>query len=298
MRILFFTMSIALFAACSPLTEVTVNDQIVKLPQPPGSVVVSNNLFMDKAEVSNLNWKEYLYWLKSVYGYESETYLNALPDTTAWRTESNYNEPYVQAYFQHPAYSDYPVVGISYKQAVAYAKWRSDRVFESKLIQEEIITPNMEQTADNYFSIEKYYNGEIPNLEPDYKRPYPNYRLPTKTEWEKTAKGLTNDEYGINTNKRYVKKAQGKGNNLFNVKYKDSEDMSITAQTYSFLENDFGIFNMIGNVGEMIAEKGIAKGGSWKHLLVESKISNDLTYEKPTCWLGFRNICEYKYWEK
>lgn len=47
----------------------------------------------------------------------------------------------------------------------------------------------------------------------------------------------------------------------------------------------------------IIQYKIIAKGGSCIHSLTESKISNDLTYEKPACWLGFRNICEYKYWE-
>lgn len=295
MRILFFAMSLMLLAACSSLTEVTVNDKIVEVPRPPMMVKVDNNLFMDETEISNINYREYLYWVKMIYGNESKNYVTALPDTTVWRTEKGYNEPYVQVYFRHPAYNDYPVIGISYEQALNYAKWRSDRVFEQVLLQKEKIT-YVKQTVDNYFSIEKYYNGKIQGVQPDYTIPFPKYRLPTKTEWETAAKGSTNDNYGVNIENRNVKKAQKKAWKLFNVDYGSEQEYSITASVNSFLENDFGIYNMIGNVGEMVAEQGIAKGGSWQHSLVESKIYNDLTYEKPARWLGFRNVCEYRYW--
>lgn len=290
-------MSTVLLAACSSLTEVTVNDKTVKVPRPPMTVKIANNLFMDKTEISNIDYREYLYWVTKVYGAESEVLKKAIPDTTVWHRELSYGEPYVQTYFHHPAYSDYPVIGVSYEQAMAYAKWRSDRVFEQILLKKEIIDYNTHPDSANYFSIKKYYNGEIAGVKPDYTILYPNYRLPTKTEWEMAAKGLTNDEYGINKEKKTVKKASRKNAQLFNVKYEGRKEISMVAQTRSFLENDYGIFNMIGNVGEMVVEKGVAKGGSWTHSLAESKISNDLTYEKPASWLGFRNVCEYKYWE-
>lgn len=296
MRILFFAMSLMLLAACSSLTEVTVNDKTVEVPRPPMTAKVDNNLFMDKTEISNINYREYLYWLKTIHGNESENYALALPDTTVWKTEKGYNNPYVQAYFRHPAYNDYPVIGISYEQAIAYAKWRSDRVFEQVLLQKEIIDYNAIQNLDNYFSIEKYYKGEIAGVQPDYTIPFPQYRLPTKAEWEMTAKGLTGDTYGVNDENRTVKRAQKKGYKLFNVDYGKEQKYHITASTKSFIENDFGIYNMIGNVGEMVAEQGVAKGGSWEHSLAESQISNDLSYEKPARWLGFRNVCEYQYW--
>lgn len=296
MRILFFATSLMLFAACSSLMTVTVNDKSVEVPRPPMTVKIDNNLFMDETEISNINYREYLYWMRTVHGIESTNYLDALPDSTVWRTELSYGEPYVETYFRHPAYNAYPVIGVSYNQAIDYAKWRSDRVFEQILIQQKKFAYTT-QTAENYFSIEKYYNGQLENVTPDYTIPYPQYRLPTKEEWETAAKGLTTDLYGVNVEKKAVKKAQKEGENLFNIKYKNTKNTTVmTAPTASFLENDFGLYNMIGNVGEMVAEQGIAKGGSWTHNLEESQISNDLKYENPTQWLGFRNICEYKYW--
>lgn len=296
MRILFFATSVMLFAACSSLTTVTVNDKNVEVPRPPMTVKIDNNLFMDETEISNINYREYLYWLQAIHGVESENHNNALPDSTVWRTKLYYGEPYTASYFRHSAYNDYPVIGISYNQAIDYAKWRSDRVFEQILLQQGKISYTT-QNAENYFSIDKYYNGQLENVKPDYTIPYPQYRLPTKEEWENAAKGLTTDMYGLNNESKAVKKAQKQGGNLFNLKYENAQNnANITAPTKSFLENDFGLYNMIGNVGEMVAEQGIAKGGSWTHNLTESQISNDLKYESPTRWLGFRNICEYKYW--
>ena len=49
---------------------------------------------------------------------------------------------------------------------------------------------------------------------------------------------------------------------------------------------------MIGNVAEMVAEEGIAKGGSWYHTYEDSKLSLDLNYTEASEWLGFRCICE------
>ncbi|NJN78176.1 MAG: formylglycine-generating enzyme family protein [Saprospiraceae bacterium] len=111
-------------------------------------------------------------------------------------------------------------------------------------------------------------------------------------------KVLLNNEYGINPNSKKVKKVETNNWSLFNLKYQDAKkSASITAQTRSFGENDFGIYNMIGNVSEMVEEKGISKGGSFQHSLLDAKIANNLTYDAPQRWLGFRNICEYHLWK-
>ncbi|MEZ4951652.1 MAG: SUMF1/EgtB/PvdO family nonheme iron enzyme, partial [Saprospiraceae bacterium] len=83
----------------------------------PRRVTVSS-FYMDETEVTNHNYREYLYWLDRVYGESyPEVEQNALPDTLVWREELSFNEPFVETYFRHPAYDDYPVVGVNWNQA-------------------------------------------------------------------------------------------------------------------------------------------------------------------------------------
>ena len=94
----------------------------------PRKVTVSS-FYLDQTEVSNLAYREYVFWLNRVYGEDYPSVVqNALPDTLVWRDRLAYNEPLVQTYFRHPSYQDYPVVGVTWLQANDYDYWRSDRV--------------------------------------------------------------------------------------------------------------------------------------------------------------------------
>jgi formylglycine-generating enzyme required for sulfatase activity len=240
---------------------------------PPGTVKLNANLYFDKTEISNFMWKEYVMWQAKTYGKGSDEHRASLPDTMVWKSQLTYNEPYVQYYFNHPAYYNYPVVGISYEQAIAYCKWRTDRVKELFEIQKE---KNKKAIYPTHFE----------------------YRLPTKQEWERMA--------NIGYSEKMMKKIVGKykGQSLANYKKENGDDMGtpgnlkvdadVTAPVESYFPNALGCYNLIGNVAEMINEKGIAKGGSWKHGEKEIGIENDLKYSQQNAWLGFRCVFEVK----
>ena len=97
------------------------------------------SFYMDETEVSNQDWLDYLHWITISFPDDHELYYNALPDTLVWRSPLAYNEPYVQNYLRHPAYQDYPVVGVSWDQVQDYCTWRTDRANEFILQQKGII---------------------------------------------------------------------------------------------------------------------------------------------------------------
>ncbi len=100
-----------------------------------------SSFYMDKYEITNLNWNEYLHWLEVVFGpVAPELVAQARPDHTVWREDLAYNDPYEDNYFDHPAFSFYPIVGVTWEQAMAYCQWRTDRVNEMALINAGAIT--------------------------------------------------------------------------------------------------------------------------------------------------------------
>jgi gliding motility-associated lipoprotein GldJ len=139
-----------------------------------------SSFYMDRTEVSNFHWLEYMYWMRRVY-YKTypHVYKKCVPDTLAWRSALGYREEYVNYYLRHPSYRDYPVVGVSWLQASDFCKWRTDRVNEAILVREGILSWHFaeEGSSDvgaanrpeydkkyasvpqNMFSTENYLNG-------------------------------------------------------------------------------------------------------------------------------------------
>jgi formylglycine-generating enzyme required for sulfatase activity len=248
-------------------TTVSFTQKKANQKPPPGTVQINDTLFVDRTEIANVHWREYLFYLEN---FDSLNAYRALPDTLVWRDTAAYNESMVDSYFRFPGFNDYPVVGISYEQAVEFCKWRSDRV------------------------------NELYSHVSEDKRPYKKvtYRLLSKQEWETFASGTLPVEkypYGYDSSYRKWKK---KYRHCFKCQYPgykkpDPSSMDIfyyTAPAKSFWPNSFNLYNMIGNVAEMISEKGIAKGGSFEHKLEDCKIVNDQHYINSERWLGFRCV--------
>ena len=126
------------------------------------------SFYMDETEVTNVMYLEYLDWIKRVYPPSdpkfTAIYNGALPDTLVWRNRLGYSEILVENYLRHPAYGNFPVVGVSWLQANEYAKWRSDRVAEMGLQKEGYLEkgshiPGDLVTATSNFNIDTYVNA-------------------------------------------------------------------------------------------------------------------------------------------
>jgi gliding motility-associated lipoprotein GldJ len=252
-----------------------------------------SSFYMDETEVTNVDYCEYLYWLKRVYGADyPEVYNQALPDTLAWRNPLGFNEPYVDNYLRHPAYKNYPVVGVSWTQANEYCAWRTDRVNERILIDKGILKDNPNQVNEDNFSTQAYLSGQyegmvkknLKNLDPNGEPTrrvrledgilLPNYRLPTESEWEYAAKALKGNSQFENVNQKRLyawnglttRDPEGKGKGIMYANYKRgrgdnmgvagylNDSYDITGPVRAFVPNDFGLYNMAGNVSEWVMD--------------------------------------------
>lgn len=256
----------------------------------PRRVTVSS-FYIDETEVSNVDYREYLHWVRRVFGEEyPEVYRRALPDTTVWRSPLGYNEPYVETYFRHPAYNDYPVVGVSWLQAVDYSNWRTDRVNEKMLIDAGILDWDPNQVGTSNFNTEAYLAGKyegivrrnLPDIATGGERRVqfedglllPKYRLPTEAEWEFAALGLIGNTYQErvygrrifpwdghhqrNNQRKYLGQmranfVRGSGDYM-GVAGSLNDNAEITAPVRSYWPNDYGLYCMAGNVNEWVQD--------------------------------------------
>lgn len=215
--------------------------------------------------------------------------LNIYPDTTVWIRDFNYsyNEPMHNDYFWHSAFDEYPVVGVSWKQARAFAQWRT--------------------LYHNYYRREKGDHN------------VPSYRIPTEGEWEYAARGgLEGATYPWGG--PYTKNDRG----CFMANFKPlrgdyaADQALYTVEAKSYDPNDYGLYNMAGNVSEWVNSsydpasylymstmnptvnnpddmRKVIRGGSWKDVAYFLQVSSrDYEYaDSARSYIGFRTVQDY-----
>ena len=241
-------------------------------------VPLKGNIYACKYEVSNTLYREFINSL--IKEGKSDLLKVAMVDSLNWRDKLAYNEPYVQFYFRHPAYDNYPVVNVTYEGANLFCKWLTD----------------------------------VYNANPKRKYKKVTFRLPSEKEWEVAAKGgldanqypwgntlFQNGHYMCNfkqigdedikydtLTKKFVVEYTGKSG----IRGFLNDNADITAPVDSYFPNTFGIYNICGNVAEMVKEKGLCRGGGWKDAGGDVKISSKRYYTKSATDIGFRFFME------
>ena len=211
------------------------------------------------------------------------------PDTTVWIKDFtySYNEPMHNDYFSHPAYQDYPVVGVSWTQAVAFCNWRT-----------------------------QFKNGyQRDKGKPNVSR----FRLPNEAEWEYAARGGIpsgtypwGSPYLLNDRACFLA-------NFKPLRGDYAADQAVyTVEAKSYLPNDYNLYNMAGNVAEWTNSsynagsyeyvsslnpnmsfddemRKVVRGGSWKDVAYFLRVSSrDFEYSDTSrSYIGFRTVQDY-----
>jgi len=253
----------------------------------PNKQITIGGFYMDDTEITNNEYRQFIYEIKedTTEEYVKQVY----PDTMVWMKDfsHHYGDPMMEWYWLHPAFDEYPVVGVDWKDAHEFCKWRT------KFLNE--------------------YRASVGMV------PMPSFRLPSEAEWEYAARG-GRDMAKYPWGNPYIRNA--KGCMLANFKpgrgnYYDDGFM-YTSPVASYFSNDYGLYDMAGNVSEWCEDayfeaavpvvwdlnpryldknepRKLIRGGSWKDIAYYLETgTRDYEYEDTTkSYVGFRCVMTY-----
>jgi formylglycine-generating enzyme required for sulfatase activity len=240
----------------------------------PGVLPIKGDyLFMAQGEVSNLDYREFINALNKQGN--SKLALQMHPDTAVWDVGNLSFKPFVSHYFRHPAYNDFPVVGVTQAQATEYCKW----------LRTAILT---------YLQTKKH--NKISDI---------IVRLPTAKEWRHAARGGQDKSAVYPWPGESIRitdgKKRDKGKIRLNALVKNQFELNeysggfITTPSYSYWPNGYGLYNMAGNVAEWTNIPGQALGGAWSQNPYFARInSQGFNGDQPAARrdIGFRYVIE------
>jgi len=237
--------------------------------------------FMNRGEVTNAEYRAFLSYLKT--NNETEKLKIAMIDSARWSYNQNYGNPYEKMYGWHPAYSNYPVVNISYEAAQLYCEYLTKAYNEKAAKSHSGITYNFRIPERAEFL--RAAKGDDPNRVYAWDGHYMRNGMGL-IQCNHTQIGNEDVHYNSET-KQYEIIIDSKQSETDQAQNYHAD---ITAPSISFWPNQFGIYNLNGNVSEMISEKGKAVGGDWMSPGYDVRNESIKTVEGPAPTTGFRVV--------
>lgn len=238
-----------------------------------GEVQTTQSFYMMKVEVPNMLYRLFIADLQN-QGRVDEVKVS-LPDSNAWGTN---NLAYVDYYYSHPAYSEYPVIQVPRQGVLLFCAWLAEKVktiqlkdWKNKKIEFRLPTEHEWMVAAS---------GGDTNAIFSWKGPYMTmgsgpWNGDFMANFRRTDNGsIIRDENGKLTVRKYT------SNTRWDYYFQMNNTADITAPVLNYWPNAYGLFCMTGNVREMVQEEGFTKGGSWFDPGGECTIEFRNTYHK------------------